>query len=78
MDEARGDGDLTWETWNVAPATTTLVTSSAQQSVAFALRGVGFFQSILPPVALDSFSPTAAELGRNFASHPHASNSGLK
>jgi len=36
-----------------------------------------FFQSILPPVALDAFSLTAAELGQRSSSHPHASNSGL-
>ena len=60
----------------VAPATTTLVTSSPQWYVGFALQGVGFF-SVLPPAALGAFSPTAAELGQHFTSHPHPSNVGI-
>lgn len=60
----------------MVPATTTLVTSSPQWYIAFALRGVVFF-SVLPPAALDAFSLTVAGLDQHFTSHPHASNSVL-
>lgn len=44
--------------------------------VAFTLWAVEFF-SVLPPAALDAFSPTVEELGQHFISHPYASNLGL-
>lgn len=75
-DEAWHDGELALESWHVAPAATTLVTSSPQWYIAFALWGVGFF-SVLTPAALDAFSLTVAGLDQYFTSHPHASNSVL-